>query len=171
MSAKVLKAIVETQPNKIEIINDEIKDVVIKQTVEAVKTQQETETNIALEDDLTDAVAAIIVSTDNNTASKLIEEVSNIETETNLSLKIMSGISEKDTSKINDLAEINKESIDKLAEKAVQSAQNTKEDSELIAKVVAAASNEIANKVVEEVSKNNTTDRPLFRFYWIVVKI
>ena len=34
----------------------------IKQTVEAVKTQQETETNIALEDDLTkDTVAAIIV--------------------------------------------------------------------------------------------------------------
>ena len=108
LSAKVLKAIVETQPNKIEIINDEIKEVVIKQTVEAVKTQQETETNIAIEDDLTDAVASIIVSTDNDTAAKLIEEVSNIETETNLSLKVMSGISEKDSDKINNLAEINK---------------------------------------------------------------
>ena len=159
LSAKVLKAIVETQPNKIEIINDEIKEVVIKQTVEAVKTQQETETNIAIEDDLTDAVASIIVSTDNDTASKLIEEVSNIETETNLSLKVMSGISEKDSDKINNLAEINKESIDKLAEKAVQSAKSTKEDSELIAKVVAVASDEIANKVVEEVSKNNTTEK------------
>ncbi len=159
LSAKVFKAIVETQPNKIEIINDEIKEVVIKQTIEAVKNQQENETNIALEDDLTDAVASIIVSTDNDTASKLIEEVSNIETETNLSLKVMSGISDKDSSKINDLAEINKESIDKLAEKAIQSAQSTKEDSELIAKVVAVASDEIANKVVEEVSKNNTTEK------------
>ncbi len=159
LSAKVLKAIVETQPNKIEIINDEIKEVVIKQTVEAVKTQQETETNIAIEDDLTDAVASIIVSTDNDTAAKLIEEVSNIETETNLSLKVMSGISEKDSDKINNLAEINKESIDKLAEKAVQSAKSTKEDSELIAKVVAVASDDIANKVVEEVSKNNTTEK------------
>ncbi len=159
LSAKVLKAIVETQPNKIEIIKDEIKDVVIKQTVEAVKTQQETEINVAIEDDLTDAVASIIVSTDNDTASKLIEEVSNIETETNLSLKVMSGISEKDSDKINNLAELNKESIDKLAEKAVQSAKSTKEDSELIAKVVAVASDEIANKVVEEVSKNNTTEK------------
>ena len=159
LSAKVLKAIVEIQPNKIEIINEEIKEVVIRQTVEAVKTQQETETNIALEDDLTDVVAEIIVSTDNNTASKLIEEVSNIETETNLSLKIMSGISEKDTSKINDLAEINKESIDKLAEKAVQSAKSTKEDSELIAKVVAVASDELVNKVVEEVSKSSTDEK------------
>ena len=41
LSAKVLKAIVETQLNKIDIINEEIKDIVIKQTVEAVKTQQE----------------------------------------------------------------------------------------------------------------------------------
>ena len=157
MSAKVLKAIVETQPNKIEIINEEIKEVVIKQTVEAVKTQQETETNIALEDDLTDAVAAIIVSTDNDTASKLIEEVSNIETETS-SLKVMSGISDKDC-KINQLAETNKESIDKLTEKAVQSAKSTNEDSELIAKVVSVASDEIANKVVEEVSKNATAEK------------
>ena len=61
---------------------------------------------------------------------------------------------EKDSDKINNLAEINKESIDKLAEKAVQSAKSTKEDSELIAKVVAVASDEIANKVVEEVKKN-----------------
>ena len=159
LSAKVLKAIVETQPNKIDIINEEIKDIVIKQTVEAVKTQQETETNIALEDDLTDAVAAIIVSTDNDTASKFIEEVSNIETETNLSLKVMSGISDKDSNKINDLAEINKESIDKLTEKAVQSAKSTNTDSQLIAKVVAVASDEIANKVVEEVSKNSSEDK------------
>ena len=159
LSAKVLKAIVETQPNKIEIINEEIKEVVIKQTVEAVKTQQETEPNIALEDDLTDAVAAIIVSTDNDTASKLIEEVSNIETESSLSLKVMSGISDKDANKINQLAETNKESIDKLTEKAVQSAKSTNEDSELIAKVVAVASDEIANKVVEEVSKNATAEK------------
>ena len=159
LSAKVLKAIVETQPNKIEIINEDIKEVVIKQTVEAVKTQQETETNVALEDDLTDAVAAIIVSTDNDTASKLIEEVSNIETESSLSLKVMSGISDKDANKINQLAETNKESIDKLAEKAIQSAKSTNEDSELIAKVVAVASDEIANKVVEEVSKNATAEK------------
>ena len=51
--------------------------------------------------------------------------------------------------KINELAENNKENIDKLTEKAVKSAKSTKEDSELIAKVVSVASDEIANKVVE----------------------
>ena len=159
LSAKVLKAIVETQPNKIEIINDEIKDVVIKQTVEAVKTQQETETNIAIEDDLTDAVAAIIVSTDNDTASKLIEEVSNVETETNLSLKVIAGISEKSAEKFTELAETNKEQVEKLTISAIQNAENTSEDSQLIANVVAIADDELANKVVEEVSKTAVEEK------------
>ena len=114
MSAKVLKAIVESQPSKIDIINEDIKDIVIRQTVEAVKTQQETESNIAIEDDLTDVVAEIIVKTDNNTASKLIEEVSNVETETNLSLKVIAGISEKSAEKFAVLAETNKDQVEKL---------------------------------------------------------
>ncbi len=159
LSAKVLKAIVETQPNKIEIINDEIKEVVIKQTVEAVKTQQETETNIAIEDDLTDAVAAIIVSTDNDTASKLIEEVSNVETETNLSLKVIAGISEKSAEKFTELAETNKEQVEKLTISAIQNAENTSEDSQRIANVVAIADDELANKVVEEVSKTAVEEK------------
>ncbi len=159
LSAKVLKAIVETQPNKIDIINEEIKETVIKQTVEAVKTQQETETNIAIEDDLTDAVAAIIVNTDNDTASKLIEEVSNIETETNLSLKVIAGISKKDGDKFLELSETNKEQVEKLTISAIQKAENTNEDSQLIADVVAAADDELANKVVEEVSKTAVDEK------------
>ena len=74
-------------------------------------------------------------------------------------LKVMSGISEKDADKINELAETNKENIDKLTEKAVQSAKSTNEDSELIAKVVAVAGDEIANKVVEEVSKTSSEEK------------
>ena len=159
MSAKVLKAIVETQPNKIDIINEEIKDIVIKQTVEAVKTQQETETNIALEDDLTDVVAEIIVNTDNNTASKLIEEVSNVETETNLSLKVIAGISEKSAEKFTELAETNKDQVEKLTISAIQNAENTSEDSKRIANVVAIADDELANKVVEEVSKTAVEEK------------
>ena len=159
LSAKVLKAIVETQPNKIEIINEEIKDIVIKQTVEAVKTQQETETNIAIEDDLTDVVTEIIVNTDNNTASKLIEEVSNVQTETNLSLKVIAGISEKDGDKFAELSETNKEQVEKLTILAIQKAENTTEDSQRIANVVAAANDELANKVVEEVSKTAVEEK------------
>jgi len=157
LSAKVLKAIVDTEPSKIENINEETKTTIIKQTLEAAKNQEEGQ--IADEENLSDVVADIVVKTDVATASKIIEEVNNTETESSLSLKVMSGISEKDVNKINELAENNKENIDTLTEKAVQSAKSTKEDSELIAKVVSVASDEIANKVVEEVSKTSTEDK------------
>ena len=157
LSAKVLKAIVDTQPNKIETLNEEIKTTIIKQTLEAAKNQEEG--GLIEEDNLSDVVADIVVKTDAATASKVIEEVNNTETESSLSLKVMSGISDKDANKINQLAETNKESIDKLTEKAVQSAKSTNEDSQLIAKVVAVASDEIANKVVEEVSKNASAEK------------
>ena len=157
LSAKVLKAIVDTQPNKIETLNEEIKTTIIKQTLEAAKNQEEGDLNEV--DNLSDVVADIIVNTDVETASKIIEEVNNTETETSLSLKVMSGISEKDAGKINELAENNKENINKLTEKAVQSAKSTKEDSDLIANVVSVVSDEIVNKVVDEVSKSSTEDK------------
>ena len=156
LSAKVLKAIVDTEPSKIENINEETKTTIIKQTLEAAKNQEEGQ--ILEEENLSDVVADIVVKTDVATASKIIEEVNNTETETSLSLKVMSGISEKDADKINELAENNKENIDKLTEKAIQSAKSTKEDSELIAKVVSVANDEIANKVVEEVSSKTSTE-------------
>ena len=157
LSAKVLQAIVDTEPSKIESINEEAKTTIIKQTLEAARDQEEGQ--IIDEENLSDVVADIVVKTDVETASKIIEEVNNTETKTSLSLKVMSGISEKDSNKINELAENNKENIDKLAEKAVQSAKSTNEDSELIAKVVSVASDEIANKVVQEVSKTSTEDK------------
>ena len=99
------------------------------------------------------------MKTDTTTAAKVIEEINEIDTETNLSLEIISGISEKDSEKLNELSDNNKENIDKLTEKAVESAKSTKEDSELIAKVVSVASDDLANKVVEEVSKNSQDEK------------
>ena len=78
LSAKVLKAIVDTQPNKIETLNEEIKTTIIKQTLEAAKNQEEG--GLIEEDNLSDVVADIVVKTDAATASKVIEEVNNTET-------------------------------------------------------------------------------------------
>ena len=85
LSAKVLKAIVDTEPSKIENINEETKTTIIKQTLEAAKNQEEGQ--ILEEENLSDVVADIVVKTDVETASKIIEEVNNTETETSLSLK------------------------------------------------------------------------------------
>ena len=40
LSAKVLQAIVEQEPDKINIINDDVKDTMIEQTIEAAKNHR-----------------------------------------------------------------------------------------------------------------------------------
>ena len=104
------------------------------------------------EDDLTDLVAEIIVNADTATAEKIIDEVNEIDTETNLSLKVISGISEKDNQKLDILAINNQSQIEELTQDAVQNAENTDEDSELIAQVVSVVNDDLANKVVEQVN-------------------
>ena len=89
----------------------------------------------------------------------MIEEVNNSTTETNLSLKVISGISEKDTDKLNTLSENNKEQMDTLAETAVQNAGASQEDADLIAQVVAVVSDEVVNTIMEEVSKTSTDEK------------
>ena len=148
LSAKVLQKIVETEPDKMEIIDDEVKDVMIKQTVESAKNQKEG-TGIQEEENFTDIVSEIIVNTNTDTASKVIEEINEIDTETNLSLEVISGISEKDSGKLNELSDNNKEQMDELTTDAVQKAENTSEDSQLIANVVAVVNDDLVNKVVE----------------------
>ena len=148
LSAQVLKAIVDTDADKIDIINDDVKETMIEQTIESAKNQQEG-TGIQQSQDMTSIVSDIIVNTDTETASKIINEINNTQTETNLSLEIISGITQKDSTKLNILSENNKEQIETLAEKAVENAENTSEDSQLIANIVSVANDELANKVVE----------------------
>ena len=70
----------------------------------------------------------------------------------------MADFSEKNPDKLETLSETNSDQISKLTVSAVEKASNSNEDAELIAKVVANASDELANKVVEEVSKNSTEE-------------
>ena len=72
LSAKVLKAIVDTQPNKIETLNEEIKTTVISQAIEAAKNQQE---GTSVDDeDLSNTVAEIVTKADNDTAAKVLRK-------------------------------------------------------------------------------------------------
>ena len=120
LSAKVLKAIVDTEPTKIDIIDDDVKETLIEQTIESAKDQQEG--TLIEEDDLSDFVAEIIVNTDNETAIKVIEEINDAETDSNFSLDVISGVSKKDDTKLNDLSVDIKDEIEQLAENAVKKA-------------------------------------------------
>ena len=159
LSAHVLKAIVDSDSGKIDIINDDVKDTMIKQTIESAQNQQEG-TGVQQTQDMTSIVSDIIVNSNTETGSKMIEELNNssTDTENDLSLKVISAISEKDTNKLNTLSENNKEQIEKLTETAIKNADASEESADLIAKVVANASDELVNKVVEEVSKNSTEE-------------
>ena len=159
LSAQVLKAIVDSDSGKIDIIKDDIKDTMIKQTIESAQNQQEG-TGVQQDQDMTSIVSDIIVNSNTETGSKMIEELNNssTDTENDLSLKVISGISEKDTTKLNTLSENNKEQIEKLTETAIKNADASEENANLIAKVVANASDELVNKVVAEVSKNSTDE-------------
>ena len=158
LSAKVLQAIVETEPDKMDIINDEIKDVMIEQTVESAKNQQEG-TGIQEDENFTDIISDIIVNTNTETASQVIEEINDIETDTNLSLEVISGISEKDSEVLNELSENIVEEMNEFTIDAVQNAENTSEDSQLIANVVSVVNDDLVNVMVEEVSKTSVDDK------------
>ena len=157
LSAQVLKAIVDSDSGKIDIINDDVKDIMIKQTIESAQNQQEG-TGIQQDQDMTSIVSDIIVNTDTETGSKMIEELNNSASDSDLSLQVISGISEKDTEKLNTLAENNKEQIDTLTETAVKNAGSSQENAELIALVVANASDDFANQIIGEVTKNSTDE-------------
>ena len=70
----------------------------------------------------------------------------------------MADFSEKSPEKLQTLSETNKDQIDKLAVSAVEKASTSNEDANLIAKVVSVASDELVNKVVQEVTKNSTEE-------------
>ena len=159
LSAQVLKAIVDSASGKIDIINDDIKDTMIKQTIQSAQNQQEGTGNQATED-ITSIVSDIIVNTDTETGSKMIEELNNssTDTENDLSLQVISAISEKDTTKLNVLSENNKEQIETLTETAIKNAGSSQENADLIAQVVANANEDFANQIIGEVTKNSTEE-------------
>ena len=157
LSAHVLKAIVDSDSGKIDIINNDVKDIMIKQTIQSAQNQAGG-TGVQQTQDMTSIVSDIIVNTNTETGSKMIEEVNNSSTENNLSLQVISGISEKDTTKLNTLSENNKEQMDTLTESAVKNAGASQEDADLIATVVANANEDFANQIIGEVTKNSTEE-------------
>ena len=102
------------------------------------------------------------MKTDTTTAAKMIEEINEIDTETNLSLEVISGISEKNSEKLNELSNNDKQQMDELTIDAVQKAENTSEDSELIANVVAVVNDDLVNVMIEEVSKVSIDENKLY---------
>ena len=105
-------------------------------------------------------LSKVMAKADETTVASIINNITekNINVDSKLSLKVMADFSEKNPEKLEILTQNNTEQIEKLTISAIEKAESSQEDANLIAKVVASASEELANKVVEEVSKNSTEE-------------
>ena len=106
-------------------------------------------------------LSKIMSKSDVKTLSSVIDNITekNKKEESKLSLKVMADFTEKNPERLEILASNNEDEIQKLTISAVEEAASSQEDADLIAKVVSGASEEIANKVVTEVTKNSTEDK------------
>ena len=102
----------------------------------------------------------VMAKADETTVASIINNITekNINVDSKLSLKVMADFSEKNPEKLEILTQNNAEQIEKLTISAIEKAESSQEDANLIAKIVVSASEELANKVVEEVSKNSTEE-------------
>ena len=119
------------------------------------------ETIVAKETDKSAAILSkVMAKADEATVASVINNITekNTNEDSKLSLKVMADFSEKNPEKLETLAQNNADQIQKLTISAVEEAASSQEDADLIAKVVASASDDLVNKVVEEVSKNSTEE-------------
>ena len=120
------------------------------------------ETIVLKETDKSAAILSKVMSkSDEVTISSVINNITdkNKNDQSKLSLKVMSDFSEKSPEKLISLAKKNKDEIQKLTVSAVEKATSTKEDADLIAKIVIKAGEDIANNIVNEVNKNSIEDK------------
>ena len=172
LSAKVMKTIVETNPDKMETLSDENKENIITQTIQAAKNQSEGTSTDDL--DLTNTIAEIISNSDSGTTSKILEELSNASqgTESKLSLEVVNNLTKQENyeEKMEILEVTNPSignSISNLIEDAVKNA-TSEEDLELITSIAEKSKGTIGDKIINSANKNEASKEKITK---IIVKI
>ena len=172
LSAKVMKTIVETNPDKIENLSDENKENIITQTIQAAKNQSEGTTTEDL--DLTNTIAEIISNSDSGTTSKILEELSKASqgTESKLSLEVVNNLTKQENyeEKMEILEVTNPSignSISNLIEDAVKNA-TSEEDLELITSIAEKSKGTMGDKIINSANQNEASKEKITK---IIVKI
>ena len=172
LSAKVMKTIVETNPDKMETLSDENKENIITQTIQAAKNQSEGTSTDDL--DLTNTIAEIISNSDSGTTSKILEELSNASqgTESKLSLEVVNNLTKQENyeEKMEILEVTNPSignSISNLIEDAVKNA-TSEEDLELITSITEKSKGTIGDKIINSADQNEASKEKITK---IIVKI
>jgi hypothetical protein len=98
LSAKVLKAIVETAPEKIQNIDNSVKEKAIEQAVVSASGNNKENAVFA------NVISDVIVKSDAETAAKVMEKVSSSTDNSGLALKVIASVSEKDVTKLEEVS-------------------------------------------------------------------
>tara|TARA_B110001450_G_scaffold75876_1_gene72216 strand:+ start:466 stop:2544 length:2079 start_codon:yes stop_codon:yes gene_type:complete len=163
-TGEVIEKIIDTQDSLVEGVVENLSDkdnkFLTTATSEGAGLIKEKifETIVAKETDKSAAILSkVMAKSDDATVSSVINNITekNANEDSNLSLKVMADFSEKSPKKLDALSKSNEKQIQKLTVSAVEEASSSQEDADLIARVVATASDEITNKVITEVTKNS----------------
>ncbi|MDA9960615.1 FecR family protein [Candidatus Pelagibacter sp.] len=163
-TGEVIEKIIDTQDSLVEGVVENLSDkdnkFLTTTTSEGAGLIKEKifETIVAKETNKSAAILSkVMAKSDDATVSSVINNITekNANEDSKLSLKVMADFSEKNPEKLDLLSKSNVDQIQKLTVSAVEEAASSKEDADLIAKVVATASDEITNKVITEVTKNS----------------
>ena len=172
LSAKVMKTIVEINPDKMKTLSDENKDNMITQTIIAAKNQSEGISTDNL--DLTNTIAKIISNSDSETTSKLLEELSEASQEdgSKLSLEVVSNLTNQDNyeEKLEILEVTNpsiRDNISKLIEDAVKNA-TSEDDLELITNIIEKGKGTIGDKIIDSANQDESSRKKITK---IIVKV
>jgi len=156
LSAKVLKAIVETVPDKIATIDNNLKEKVIEQAVVSAAISKDKN------NDFGNVISDVIVKSDAETAAKVMEKVTNSNDSSGLALKVMASVSEKDSKKLEEVSKNDSTIVNKLIEKSVKDVKGAESDVKLLAKVISKSTDQkLTEKVLVETAKKSTTDKTL----------
>ena len=156
LSAKVFKAIVETAPEKIQTIDNSVKEKAIEQVVASSSGNTKEKAVFA------NVISDMIVKSDAETAAKVMEKVTTSVDNSGLALKVMASVSEKDEEKLEEISKKNENIVNKMIEKSIKDIKGSDSEIKLLSKVIAKSSNQkITEKLISETAKKSTSNKTL----------
>ena len=167
-TGEVLEKIINTKDDLVEDVVEDLSDknneFLITSNLKSAGFIKEKifETIVGKETDKSALILSkVMAKADISTLSSVINNITdkNSNQDSKLSLKVMADFSENNPIKLETLAKNNEDQIIKLTVSAVEEAASSENDAELIASIVAVASDKVINNVITEVNKNSTEEK------------
>jgi hypothetical protein len=171
LSARVMKSVIEINPNKMDLISEENKQTMISQTIEAAKNQINTSNS---DENLSVLVAEIIIKADADLATSVLQNLndSNEEQSSDLTKSIFINLTKNENfeEKLETISEnsvIAEDIVDTMVEDAIVAISNSN-DTEIVKNLL--KENEFMSKKIVEVA-NKSGNKNLNKIQDIIEEI